>query len=167
MDARTGEHKQTLVGHRDGISSVVFSPDGFTLASGGDYKDKSIRLWDVRTGYHLHTLEGHTGKVSSISFSPDGLTLTSGGGYNPGGHSDKSIQLWDVRTGSHLHTLVESIVGNVFCVAFSPTGFILATDGENSHGQPTIHLWNAHTGDLIRSLSGDMSIASWSLAILA
>ena len=53
-----GEHKQTLVGHLDGVSSVAFSPDGFTLASSGDYDDKTIRLWDVRTGHHLRTLEG-------------------------------------------------------------------------------------------------------------
>ena len=35
-DAVTGEHKAMLTGHTDEVSSVAFSPDGTTLASGSD-----------------------------------------------------------------------------------------------------------------------------------
>ena len=68
----TGESKGTLLtGHANeaGFSSLVpivrFSPDGRTLASGG--QDKTIRLWDVMTNEHKRTLIGHTGSVSSCS----------------------------------------------------------------------------------------------------
>lgn len=43
--AETGEYSQTLSGHLAGISTLAWSPDSETLASGSD--DKSIRLWDV------------------------------------------------------------------------------------------------------------------------
>ena len=122
----TGEHKQTLTGHTD-IASIVFSPDGETLASGGSWHDKTIRLWDAVTGEHKHTLTGHTSGVWSIVFSPDGRTLISRSG-------DNTIRLWNVATGEHKRTLTghRGFVGRV---AFSPDRRTLAS----SSGR-TIHL---------------------------
>ncbi|MEH2135702.1 nSTAND1 domain-containing NTPase, partial [Nostoc sp.] len=48
----------TLEGHSSGVYSVVFSPDGKTLASGS--YDNTIKLWDVSTGKAIKTLTGHS-----------------------------------------------------------------------------------------------------------
>jgi len=72
------------------MSSVAFSPDGKTLASGSG---EDIQLWDVATGKEQATLqEGHNGYVRSVAYSPDGKTLASGS-------DDMTIKLWDVATG--------------------------------------------------------------------
>ena len=50
-DTRSGRLINTFEGHLAGISTISWSPDGATIASGSD--DKTIRLWNVLTVGHL------------------------------------------------------------------------------------------------------------------
>jgi serine/threonine protein kinase/WD40 repeat protein len=58
-----------------GVWDIAFSPDGLTLASGGD--DGTVRLWDPASKRELAKLTGHARKVHAVAFSPDGLMLAS------------------------------------------------------------------------------------------
>ncbi|NMG18281.1 AAA-like domain-containing protein, partial [Brasilonema bromeliae] len=69
------KERNRLEGHSSYVTSVVFSPDGKTLASGS--RDNTVKLWNLN-GQLQHTLKGHSSYVTSVVFSPDGKTLASG-----------------------------------------------------------------------------------------
>ncbi|BDI14532.1 hypothetical protein ANSO36C_03340 [Nostoc cf. commune SO-36] len=136
----------TLEGHSSVVSSVVFSPDGKTLASGSD--DNTIKLWDVSTGKAMKALTGHSSWVFSVVFSPDGKTLASGS-------EDKTIKLWDVSTGKAMKTLTGHS-SRVTSVVFSPDGKTLAS----SSNDKTIKLWDVSTGKAMKTLTGRSLVTS-------
>ena len=109
------------------VTSVSFSPDGTTIASGS--RDKTVRLWDGNTGRHIRTLSGHTWVVWSVSFSPDGTTIATGSW-------DKTVGLWDANTGRHIRTLTGH-TGRLWSVSFSPDGNTIASGSEDG----TVLLW--------------------------
>ena len=57
-ETETADELNLLIGHTKAVSSVAFSPDGTTLASGS--YDQTVRLWDVESGREIHTLTAHT-----------------------------------------------------------------------------------------------------------
>ncbi len=177
-NTHTGELIKTFKGHIENVNTVAFSPDGNTIASGsgrlvylggpedsGTCVGQEIRLWDINTGELIKTLIGHTSVVNSVVFSPDGSTIASVSGhwqaYKAVWSVGEEICLWSAQTGELLKTLTghKDVVSSV---VFSPDGnYIVSGDWYHSLYDTSggawsgeIRVWNTHTGELIKTLTG-------------
>jgi eukaryotic-like serine/threonine-protein kinase len=165
-EVATGRERAFLKGHTGPVSSIAFSADGKTLASGDlhpevffrprnrapDYRASNpaeIKLWDVATGWERASLRGHRDGVLSMAFSADGKTLVAGSG-DPRSLNNQDrpgeIRVWDVVTGvtRWRHT------SHVTSVALSGDGKLVASGSWDK----TVKLWEAATGQLKATLRG-------------
>lgn len=85
-----------MTGHTKQVNHIMFSPNGYWLASASD--DKSVRLFDGKTGKFVCTLGKGRGKhtgmhinsVYRLSWSADSRLLISAS-------ADTTLKIWDIR----------------------------------------------------------------------
>jgi WD40 repeat protein/serine/threonine protein kinase len=158
LDVRTGRTILTLHGHANAIVELAFSPDGRYLASSSD--DQTVKVWDAAGARLLRTFRGHTDRAEGVCFSPESRRLASSG-------LDGTVKVWDVSNmdepaSQEARTLARK-PGAVLGVMHCARGRFLATvsrvplkgttEGYNPARVETVTIWNAMTGQEIRTLS--------------
>ena len=84
--AETGQLVRSIV--LPTMTSVAWSPDGLTLATPSNDRDRRIYLWDAATGQPRATLEGHSNGGILAGFHPLSTLLASNGW-------EARLRLWD------------------------------------------------------------------------
>ena len=126
------------------IRSVAYSPDGATMAIGGDYgHPASVKLVEAATGRErLNIPFPDVESIRSLAFSPDGKTLAAAS-------DGPSIRLFDTATGKERLKIDREAIG----LCFSPDGATLV-----GAVAATIDRWDATTGKSLIPEGGNSTI---------
>lgn len=138
-DVANGTLVKDLVGHKDGVMEVKWSPNGSTLISVSD--DKGIRVWQRGTWSLIGELKGHVLGVLSEDFSPNGTMLVTGS-------RDYTVRLWDLRL--MLPVAKWDAPNCVRSVDWHPSGGFVATSGVD---ETMLSVKNASNGATLRSFT--------------
>ncbi len=145
-DAASGKLLRTIADKKAyAIHGITFSPDGKKIVSTGP----ELKLWDAASGRLIYELKGQTNSEVA-AFSPDGARILVGG---------QELKLWNANSGRLVQAF--NSIERVGPVAFSPNGKLFVATGDDA-GQPglgfsrspTIRLFEAATGTLVRKFEG-------------
>src|SRR5262249_45733740 len=120
------------------LEHLALSPDGRLALLAG--LDKTAHLWDLNTKKEVRSFPGHEGEVKFVAFSPDGqraCTAWADGGV---------VRIWSVATAQVLKR-IEAHKDVAWSAVFTSDGKKILTGGADGKA----HLWDAQTGDRLRT----------------
>jgi len=91
--------ERRLVGHRQEVCGLKWSPDNQYLASGGN--DNKLFVWNSSMTQPVHTFTEHLAAVKAIAWSPHHHGLLASGG----GTADRCIRFWNTLTGQAMQSV--------------------------------------------------------------
>ncbi|MEQ8785054.1 MAG: c-type cytochrome domain-containing protein [Pirellulaceae bacterium] len=143
------------------VHAVAFSPDGRTLASGGDFG--AVHTWDADTGKAISSSVGHAGSVACLAYLGSDQLIS--------GSADNSAVVWNLNPDWRLERVIGDIndpatlVDRVTAVDFSPNGDLLITGGGVPSRGGELKIWNVADGALARDVPDPHTDAIAALAV--
>ncbi len=132
-------HKYSLfIGHRDAVTCIDLSPDGWYAVSGS--KDRTIRIWSTHSKECLLTFELDA-DLMSVKFSPEGRYIAAGIG--------NTVKIWNIEE-SKLVMVLEGHEDVVTSIDISLDGRLIISGSKDHNAK----LWDIESGRCLTTLKG-------------
>lgn len=131
-------------GHKQEVCGLKWSPDGKTLASGGN--DNKILLWNMNSDKPIHSFNKHTSAIRALDWSHRKYNMLCSGG----GIQDKMMYFWNCSTMALVDFIETS--SQVCNLTFSKyTNELVSTHGYSDN---SVCVWNVDKKKKIAQLDG-------------
>ncbi|MEK6263087.1 MAG: hypothetical protein AABP62_31295, partial [Planctomycetota bacterium] len=148
------------------VSAAAFSPDGRYVAVGNSATIESpssgglTRIWDCQRAEHVVDLDPHDQYISDIDFRTDTIATAS---------CDR-IRTWLLHFGEKRAELRADIIDTPGCLEMPVADAIAVTPDASgvvavAHRNPSVSIWNAQDGSLLRRFTRSDSNGAESVAI--
>jgi WD40 repeat protein len=134
-ETATGRILTAYTGHVRFVRCLVWSPDGRFIASGGDYGDNTVQVWEVASGrlYYTHRAQY---RIFDVCWLPADMRVASCS-------FDGSVQIWDALTGANNLTF-HGHSGPVYAMAGARNGTAIASGSQDNN----VMIWSPITGQI-------------------
>ncbi|EFA76157.1 WD40 repeat-containing protein [Heterostelium album PN500] len=137
-------------GHSYNMSTMAYSPDGQTIATGGD--DGKVKIWNTQSGYCFVTFSEHEAPVTAIRYSPVG---SQNAVFSAS--LDGTVRAFDLLRYRNFRTFVSPNKSQFSSLAIDAAGEIVVAGCVDTF---EIYVWSIRTGRLTDVLSGHTSPVS-------
>ncbi|MGM0374888.1 MAG: WD40 repeat domain-containing protein [Chloroflexota bacterium] len=133
---------QTFENHIGMVTSLAWSPDGKTLATGDGMA--MIYFWDIETGYQVASIEAYPegGGAGNILWSPVNNWIAAS-------LPDYKVHVWDPDSREEILTTEEHLT-RIESMDLSPDGSTIAAGDSTG----ILALWDANTGKYLSGIDG-------------
>ncbi len=138
---RVTERTSTVDGHRAAITTLVFSSDGGTIASGS--RDRCLRVWNTTSGREVCLLLEAGARVSALAFVPGRAAVIAA-------LDDRRLLIWDFGLQRQIIHLEAPDRSRLDAVAVSRDGRWAAAGGTGR----SAFVWHVDSGALAGSYEG-------------
>ncbi|MGM3309606.1 AAA-like domain-containing protein [Anabaena sp. WFMT] len=141
--------RNRLEGHNDAVRSVIFSPDGKTIATASE--DNTVIIWDIN-GKEIRKFTGNNQGFRNVNFSHNSKVIAAIG-------ADNTIKIWSIN-GQELITFKGQDNQDNFMssVCFIPDSKLIAASNQDN----TVKLWHID-GQEVKTLKGHKD-SVWSIS---
>ncbi|WP_299486264.1 GTP-binding protein [Acaryochloris sp. IP29b_bin.137] len=157
LEVQAGRELRQSIGHSQNIVHLLWISQEEYLASAPRIGDPSILIWNIDKDVVVREVGEYTNEVHHIAWCPVTKRLASCQGSR-----GSDIHIWDGRSWELNNSFECGTYDNVFALAWSPDGSILASCG---HRSQHINIWDMKRMKLMERLEGhtsDTTYASFS-----